>query len=142
MVAVQRDSCWVETIQQSTCDACAARHGCGQRLLSRLGGRANRIRVLRNDRVAADIRVGDQVTIGIAEQVLVKGAALVYLLPLCGLVAGATAGQLLLQAEWVAIVFGLAGLGLGGLLVRTHARLTRNDPRLCPVILDHRQPAN
>lgn len=136
VIAVQSDSLWVETVSQSTCGACVARQGCGQRLLSRLSGRSNRILVPWDSGVGRSIGVGDEVAIGIPEEILVKGSILVYLLPLLGLVAGATIGQVLWQSDWAAILLGLVGLGCGGLLVRVHARMTWKDPRFCPVVLD------
>ncbi len=46
VVAIESDSLWVETIQKTACEACVAQKGCGTRVLSKLTGKTNRIRVL------------------------------------------------------------------------------------------------
>ena len=91
VVAVEADALWVETIRQSTCGTCAARQGCGHGLLNRIGdGRTGYVRVLRGP--ASDRRpcaVNDQVRISIPEQVILRGSAVVYMLPLLCMLAGA-----------------------------------------------------
>ncbi len=134
VVDIQGNNLWVETIRRSTCGSCSARQGCGQHLLSRFIGGNSRIPVLPGE-VTADIKVGDEVVIGIAGDVLVRGALSVYLLPLLGLAAGVVIGHVWLQTEWAAVVFGFAGLGLVALTVRMKSWQLRNDPRVCPVLL-------
>ena len=89
VVAVEADSLWVETIQRSTCEACAAEKGCGQRVLSKLTGKTNRIRVLFGAQSPKKVSPGQSVTIGIPEDVIVSGSILVYLLPVVAAVIGA-----------------------------------------------------
>jgi hypothetical protein len=69
VVQVDLDSLLVETIQTSTCDTCVAEKGCGQRVLSKLTGKTNRIRVLFDSQSPKNILPGQSVTIGIPEGV-------------------------------------------------------------------------
>ena len=58
VVQVDSDSLLVETIQTSTCDTCVAEKGCGQRVLSKLTGKTNRIRVLFDSQSPKNICAG------------------------------------------------------------------------------------
>ena len=76
VVAFESDSIWVETIQKTACEACVAQKGCGTRVLSKLTGKTNRIRVLLQQCSADDLTIGQDVTIAIPEDVIVKGSML------------------------------------------------------------------
>ncbi|MCP5189780.1 MAG: SoxR reducing system RseC family protein [Pseudomonadales bacterium] len=140
VVAVEADALWVETIRRSTCGGCAARQGCGHGLLNRIGdGRSGYIRVLRGPSTQRDsCQVNDQVRISIPEQVILRGSAVVYLLPLlCMLATAALAEQVLPAAPQAGAAIGaLVGLAVGFGLVRWHAWRHRHDPRLQPTLLE------
>lgn len=133
VVALGKDAVWVETRRQSTCGSCAAKAGCGQGLMDKLGGRAARGFV--KARTDLQLSVGDEVVIGIAEQHLMSAALLVYLLPLLSffLLAG-TAQQAAWSEEWV-ILFGFAGLALAFGWVRWWDKRLSQDPTRQPVVL-------
>ena len=76
VVAVEAGGVWVETIQQSACNTCAAEKGCGQRLLAKTTGKTTAIKVLPGDYGLKNIGVDDQVVIGIPEKVIVNGTIL------------------------------------------------------------------
>ena len=133
VVQVDLDSLLVETIQTSTCDTCVAEKGCGQRVLSKLTGKTNRIRVLFDSQSPKNILPGQSVTIGIPEDVIVKGSLLVYLVPVVSSVIGAwLAGP---QGELQSMLGAFCGLLLGGVLVNLQSQKLRNDLRLNPVLL-------
>ena len=135
IVAIESDSLWVETIQKSACDACVAEKGCGQKFLSKLAGKTTSIRVLLNGESRKDFYLGQSVTIGIPEDVIVLASLLVYLMPIVGAVAGAAligSSGTDLQAMGGA----LAGLLAGAWLVRMHSTRSRNDLRYNPVLID------
>ncbi len=136
IVAVEDDALWVETIAQSTCGSCAAKKGCGQSLLSRFGARANYLRVLLDGRNAQHYRVNESVNIGIPEDVIVKGSLFVYLLPLLFMLVFAGIGHHYFEKEWVSILASLAGLAIGGGVVKLHALYHRNNPKMQPVLLE------
>lgn len=138
VVAVESGFVWVETLRRSTCGSCAARAGCGQRLLNRQeGGGRGLIRALSGDGLkAADCRVNDRVEIALPEDVILLGSTIVYALPIVSMLlavalASAVTGGTSDAASVAAAVAGLAA-GLG--LVRWHAFAHRDNPRIQPVL--------
>jgi sigma-E factor negative regulatory protein RseC len=137
VVAVEPEGLWVETIQKSACEVCVAEKGCGQKFLSRLAGKTTSIRVLLDNQPPQKFSVGQSVTIGIPEDVIVLGSMLVYLLPIFGTVLGsALIGIYGGGGDLHSIGGALAGLVAGGWLVRLHSKRLRNDLRFNPVLVD------
>jgi sigma-E factor negative regulatory protein RseC len=138
VVAVDSDAVWVETVGRSTCGKCVARKGCGHGLLGELGsGRRNYIRVLPGKVLPAQCRVGDRVDIALPEAAMLRGALLVYLVPVLLMLAGAAAAAACWPdlADPAAVAGAAAGLLLGLLAVRTHALWHQHDPALQPVLV-------
>ena len=133
VVAVESDGLWVETIQKSACEVCVAEKGCGQKFLSKLAGKTTSIRVLRNKLSPETFSVGQSVTIGIPEDVIVMASLLVYLLPIVAAVCGASVFD---ATDLQSIGGALAGLLLGGLAVNLHSVKKRNDLRFNPVLIE------
>lgn len=123
VIAVDKDGLWVETLKKTTCSACAARHGCGQRVLASASQNMSLIKALfRQDN--PDIwRVGDTVSIGIEETTLLKAALYVYLGPLLCLLLFVSTGAWLGLSDGVLAMLAVAGILLGGLIVRLHAQI-------------------
>lgn len=139
VVAVEPGTVWVETVRRGSCDACNAGRGCGQRMLERMQtGGAARVRALADG--PAD--VGDEVTIGIPEQLLLRGTLRVYLLPLLLLFAGALAGQHLGSGDATSIASGLLGLAAGFAWNRWHSHRYENDRDHQPRVLRARVGAD
>ena len=139
VVAIEPDGLWVETIQKSACEVCVAEKGCGQKFLSKLAGKTVSIRVLRNKRSSEEFSVGQSVTIGIPEDVIVMASLLVYLLPIFAAIGGA---WLFSSSDWQAVGGALGGLVLGGLMVNLHSVRKRDDVRFNPVLIeDQVQPS-
>lgn len=138
VVAVEPDVVWVETLRRSTCGSCAARAGCGQRLLDRQhGGGRGLVRALSGDALkAADCRVNDRVEIALPEEVILRGSGIVYALPIISmilavaLVSALSAGA----GDAASVAAAVAGLAAGLGLVRWHAFSHRDDPRIQPVL--------
>lgn len=133
VVAVEPGAVWVETRRRSTCSSCSAQAGCGQGLMDRLGVDARRgfVRVLCDLQLA----VGDAVVIGIREDLLVRSALLVYLLPLLGLFAAALLASSARLSEPLVIAAAFAGFGLSWLLVRARGRRAGDCATAQPVVL-------
>ncbi|RGP54494.1 SoxR reducing system RseC family protein [Pseudomonas abyssi] len=133
VLSVEPGAVWVETVRSSTCGNCAAKAGCGQGLLQRLGSGAARgfVRAL-TDR---QWQVGDEVIIGVPEDALVRGALWVYLMPLFALFVAALSAQALGAGEPQVILAALAGLAFGFVLLRWRAVRASHDPLLTPQVL-------
>lgn len=140
VVAVEADSLWVETIQRSTCNSCAAEKGCGQGMIAKWGGHTTYLRVLLAGRDPANFQIHDQVSVGVPEAVVVRGSLFVYLLPLLCLVLGAWAGQASVGHDGASIGGALLGLLVGGALVKWRSLATRDDPNLQPVLQGPAEP--
>lgn len=133
VVAVEPGAVWVETLRRSSCCGCAAKAGCGQGVLDKLGLGARRGHV----RALSDLQlsVGDAVVIGVREDLLVRASLLVYLLPLVGLFAGALLAERLAVGEPLVILAAVAGLLLAWFGVRWRSVRTADDPALQPVVV-------
>lgn len=139
VVAVESDGLWVETIQKSACEVCVAEKGCGQKFLSKLAGKTVSIRVLRNKMSTEQYSVGQSVTIGIPEDVIVMASLLVYLLPIFAAIGGA---WLFSGSDLQAVAGALGGVVLGGLVVNLHSVRKRDDVRFNPVLIEEQvQPS-
>jgi sigma-E factor negative regulatory protein RseC len=135
VVKIDADALWVATVQKSACGSCSAQKGCGQQVLGKVFSTSSAIRVLLAGHSPDTFALEQQVRIGIPEDVVVKGALLVYLLPLAAMILFAWIGYNLGQSEGISALAALLGLVLGGWLVRSHAAKHANDPRMQPVVL-------
>lgn len=138
VIAVESGAVQVETLRRSTCSECSASAGCGQGLLERLGASRGRgrVRALTLPNLASlKLTPGDEVVLGVDEDLLLKSALLFYLSPLVGLFALALLAARLDLGEPLIIVAGLAGFLLGWLLVRRSVRRHVDDPAMHPVVL-------
>lgn len=133
VVAVEPGAVWVETVRKSTCSSCSANAGCGQGVMDRLGvgGRRGHVRALTD----LQLGIGDNVAIGVREELLLRGALLVYLVPLLSLFISALSIQALGGSELHTIFAGLGGLLCSWLYIRWRSQRTANDPALQPIVL-------
>lgn len=128
VVAIESDGLWVETLKQSACGSCAAKSGCGQKLLSEFSANSKFTLVkalFRNELSGEQWQVGDQVVLGINRHSLVKAALLSYLAPLLLMIAGVAITPIFLsQSEFqeaTSAAGGLLGLLVGGFIVKTYS---------------------
>jgi sigma-E factor negative regulatory protein RseC len=134
VLEVEGDWAWVACRRQVECARCAEGRGCGGGVLGRLlGDRLHRIRAATGSVAVAP---GDQVLIGLGEDVVLRAAAAVYLLPLVLALAGALAATALVDGGDLAAIAGAAaGLLLGLRWARGYSRRHAADASLQPVIL-------
>lgn len=136
IVSASPEETWVETSRASACGSCSSKAGCGTTTLNQmLGSKSSVFKVLN----PIGARVGERVVIGLEEGALLKSSALVYVLPLALLLAGAMLGSLLapVQAEPDAYAAGgmLAGLLAGFFLLKGISDRSKHRAEFQPVIL-------
>jgi sigma-E factor negative regulatory protein RseC len=125
VVAVDGDLAEVETWRRSACGHCAAgQQGCGTSLLAQVfGNRPSHVRVLNRIRALP----GDEVVIGVEEGAFLRATALLYGMPLLGLIGGAMLGKWLalhsglMGGEPASLLAGVLGLAAALAWVRRHA---------------------
>ena len=116
VVGIDDDGLWVETKKQSSCAQCAAKYGCGQKLLTEhLGEDLTCIKAFfREPTVSKPWLVGEQVLIGVSERAFLLASFVAYMLPLAGLILAAVVASQVFQAQWLVAVSAFCGLLLGG----------------------------
>jgi sigma-E factor negative regulatory protein RseC len=135
VIAIEPDCLWVETVRRSTCGSCEVKKGCGHGLLNEVGSqRTSHLRVLLNGLRASDFSINDQVEISIPEEILVKGALLVYLMPLLTMLLSAFTASQFWSGDVAVFFGGVVGFIAGFALVKLHARLTENDTEQQPTL--------
>lgn len=130
IVAVEKDAVWVETVRVTACQSCAASKGCGHAVIdkNKAGSRA-RVRAIN----ALPVELDQAVVLGLPEGALLKGAAMVYLMPLLLLFIGALLGDMISANGSAA--GGVMGLLFGFLLNRWYSQQHKQDPSLQPRVL-------
>ena len=114
VVAVNGDRIWIETQSRSACSHCS-NTGCGTSVISKLfGSKRNRLEL--HNSLAA--RPGEQVMIGIPDEVLVRASVWAYLVPIVVMLLLTAAGARLGMAEGLQVLLALWGLVSGFILVR------------------------
>ncbi|MGL5303143.1 MAG: SoxR reducing system RseC family protein [Aeromonas sp.] len=120
VVAIEGEYLWVECQRRSACSGCQQQSHCATGTVAKaFPQHAQRLRVKKS----APVEIGQQIRLGISQQSLLRGATLVYVVPLLCLLAGALLGQLWLApllsgGEGVTILSCLLGAVVGFLLVR------------------------
>jgi len=130
ILGIENDYLWVEGIQRSACHTCSAQQGCGQSLLAKLTAQPVRLKIPLEGRDAGSFTIGQDVTIGIAEHVMVRGSLLIYLLPLLLLLLGIWAGDRAFNNELAAIACGLLALLGGGFLAGKLSNVSAHRSKL------------
>lgn len=133
IVNVEPGYAWVETQRQSSCGQCAAKAGCGTAVISKVvGNRMARVRALNPHSLPA----GADVVVGIAENSFVRGAFLVYMVPLLTLFAGASLPLLFgSSSDAASILSGLGGLAIGLYWLQGFSKRIADDADYQAVIL-------
>jgi len=143
VVAIESESIWVETVQQSTCQACSQKSSCGTYTLSKWSpGKRNQVRVPLGDFSDQDVQLGDYVQIKINDGVVLKSALIVYMLPLVAMMLGAVLLHQWCRSELAAVLGAFVGLGLGFVIVRWHAMVNKHNPELQPLLVGVENPTN
>jgi len=122
----------VLTERSDACGHCSASHCC-----SAFGAGSNKMVTRALNKAGA--RVGDTVIVSLRSGLVVKSAAIVYLLPIVGFISGAAAGASVYHGLGIpetiaAVLFGFGGLAVGFLITIFLSRLTEVQSALTPEI--------
>jgi len=138
VVAVEPQRLWVETIQRSACSSCQAQKGCGHSMLAKWGTSASRLWVSLEGRDSNQYHVGDQIQIGVPEEVIANGSLFVYMVPLLLMIMATFIAHHEKLNDGLTSVFAFMGLMAGALIVRWCSHQTRFNSRMQPVLIDGR----
>ncbi len=123
IVKLQGPNALVEAVGGGGCGNCDSEKGCGSNKLSKAFCSKPRQFIVRNDAEAA---VGEEVQVSVQNGALLRGALLMYVVPLVSLLSGAMLG-----AHWAGVDFNrdfcaalgaMTGLVIGFLLAKNFAR--------------------
>jgi len=134
VVDVNDEGVWVETIKSSACGSCAARNGCGQKLLASVGdGKRMVVNVVNPNNLQVNIQ--DQVLIGIEEGAFLKATLFVYLVPLVALFIGAYVAEYFSFSEGYIILSALLSLTISLIVVKYCSRTLFRSCKYQPVLV-------
>ena len=120
----------VEAEKQSGCGNCDPVKGCGKSSVSKLFcSGTQRFEVI--DPIGT--RVGDEVSIGVKDGAILRGAVAVYLVPLALMIAGAMLGAS--RGDGASVFGGAVGLLAGFAWARRYGASNRDNPRFRPFIV-------
>jgi sigma-E factor negative regulatory protein RseC len=139
IVAIDNEAIWVETIELSTCGSCSAKKGCGQSLLASMGAKPTYLRVLLPAGDTNDYLLDQSITIGLPENIVVNTSLLLYLLPLCLMLATSGFAHSYFASESLTIAMAVVGLFLGGMGIRFYSYKYQYDSRFQPVIVNREE---
>lgn len=122
----------VETVRTSSCQACKAKSACGHHAIAQVSS-TNRMRVFAKDSFSS--RVGETVTIGIPEESILSASILMYLIPLIGLMIGATVSSIFTDQVYLAVLFSIFGLVSGLWIARKQSIKHQSNPNFHPRVL-------
>jgi sigma-E factor negative regulatory protein RseC len=137
VIAIEGNQLLLEAETRAACNACAAKQGCGTSVLSKWVGRKFTRFQAPN---TVNARVGDSVVVGLAEEAMLKGSVLVYLLPLLAMIGFALLADGLVSTdtasrELLVLISAIAGFVLMLIFSRWFLATGSSRSRLTPVVL-------
>ncbi len=134
----------LEISRQTPCGICGQTRGCGNSLWGKIFAHKSSAFIVDN---SINAQLGDNVIVGMDEQVILKSALLMYALPLATMMLGVLLGSAIIsknpnQADLHAVIGAVAGLALGFFWVKGHTASTKYNLQNSPIILRLANPAN
>lgn len=131
VVEANDDWLWVETQSRSACSQCGT-GSCSTSVIARwFGVKRNRLQLVNSLRA----KPGQQVVIGIPDQVLVAVSLRAYLVPILGMLGAAALAGLLNAGEGVQALMAIAGLLIGLTLMGRISGVGNAGARYTPQLL-------
>lgn len=137
VVEIKGDVLVLQAQTQSACGSCSASKGCGTSLLSKVVGRKfTRFQAENNINAV----VGDTVVVGIAEDALLKGSLVMYLIPIAGMLVFALISDYSISAsttsrDLMVALSAIIGLVFGSLISKWYFQRQSSTQVFSPVIL-------
>jgi len=138
VITIENDVAWIEVQRKAVCDTCSVNKGCGTGVIAKVVGN-KRFRIPVNNSINA--RVGDDVIVGISDDMLIKSSFAAYMTPLLMLFLGAWVGENvahfieLSSSEGFSTIFGIGGLCAGFFWLRRFSNRIAKDGRYQPILL-------
>ncbi len=137
VIEIKGNKLFLQAQTQSSCGSCAVSKGCGTSLLAKVVGRKFTYFQAENN---INARVGDTVVVGIAEDALLKGSVMMYVLPImCMLVSALLADYLLTSAshfrDLMIAASSIMGLVFGSIMSKWYFNRQSNVQLFEPVVL-------
>ena len=137
VIAVENGQLLLEAQTTASCSACAVKQGCGTSVVSKwIGRKFTRFQAPNT----VNARVGDEVVVGLAEEAMLKGSVLVYLLPLLAMIGFALLADSLIAADTASrdllvLISAVVGFSLMLVISRLLLSTGSNSSKLTPVVL-------
>lgn len=138
VVAINHQRAWVEAESEAACGGCAVAKGCGTKAISGYFSKRNIPIEIANDFNGS---VGDRIEVGLRNSTILKVSAVIYLLPLVGLMTGAITAELLQAGDSLVMILGILGLGCGFYAAKSLYVSQRFANAVTPVFLRKLEPA-
>ena len=137
VIEIKGDQLVLQAQTQSACGSCAASKGCGTSVLAKVVGRKFTHFQAENN---IDAQVGDTVIVGIAEDALLKGSVMMYIVPILAMLTFALLGDYLFAVsspdrDAKIAVSAIVGLVAGSLLSRWYFNRRASVQLFSPVVL-------
>jgi sigma-E factor negative regulatory protein RseC len=130
VVSLEGNQAWLEPEQTSSCGGCSSATVCGAKGMGTIATRLEARRFqLPND---SNLRVGDRVVIGIAENTLVRASLTAYAIPLITLLISGGLAQWAAGNDLITVAAMTVGLALGLWLSRLSAGRLQDKGELSP----------
>lgn len=107
----------MQSVRGSACERCARGEGCGGGIIGKLAFRTQPVLEI-DVPDAGEFAPGQTVELSVPAQRVMALAALVYLIPLLGLLLGALSGQWAFGSDTAAILSGATGMALALWVIR------------------------
>ncbi len=137
VIEIKGDQLLLQAQTQSACGSCSVSKGCGTSLLAKVVGRRFTQFVAENN---INAKVGDTVIVGIAENALLKGSVMIYILPVVFMLVFALLVDYYLETviayrDLIVAACSVMGLVFGSLLSKGYFARQSTVEEFAPVVL-------
>ena len=137
VIEIKGDILFLQAQTQSACGSCSANKGCGTSLLAKVVGRKFTHFQAENN---VNAKVGDIVVVGLAEDALLKGSMVMYIIPILAMLVFALLADYLLASDalyrdLMIAATAMMGLVWGSLLSKWYFARESSVRIFAPVVL-------